>query len=186
MISNKHSRKTDIAIPSGSMADIAFLLLLFFIVVSKVDVEMGIAVKLPKWIADPKPTILPEREILMVNLNASEEMLIRGKPSKLNDLKETAILFIGNMGQLDKYSTDPKKAIVVLKGSRAMRYDFYFQVYNEINAAYKELRDEYALDQFGYTLAELKTTDPEKVKSVIDRFPIRLSEEFSEELEYNE
>lgn len=130
-------------INAGSMADIAFLLLIFFLVTTTIDVDKGITVKLPPW-SDEAPEIqqLRSRNVFSVLVNAQDQLLVRGELTDIGDLRERAKEFISNPQKREDLSTDPKNAIISLKNDRGTSYKQYLAVYNELKAAYDELWDE--------------------------------------------
>jgi biopolymer transport protein ExbD len=130
-------------INAGSMADIAFLLLIFFLVTTTIDVDKGITVKLPPW-SDDAPEIqqMRSRNVFSVLVNAQDQLLVRGELTEIDDLRERAKEFISNPQRREDLSTDPKNAIISLKNDRGTSYKQYLAVYNELKAAYDELWDE--------------------------------------------
>ena len=94
------SRKQLPEINTGSMADIAFLLLIFFLVTTTMQVDAGISRKIPKKQEQP-PIDINERNILEININKNNELFVDGKTIQLKELKQLAINFIDNGGGLD-------------------------------------------------------------------------------------
>lgn len=161
-------------INASSMADIAFLLLIFFLVTTTIDVDKGITVKLPPWSDEPPETQkLKTRNVYSVLVNANDELLVRGEPMEVKDLKENAKVFILNPQKLDNMSESPKKAIISLKNDRGTSYGSYLGVYNELKAAYNELWDEYSDTNYGMPYDEL-TID--KKKELRSNIPLVISE----------
>ncbi|MDX1476113.1 MAG: biopolymer transporter ExbD [Saprospiraceae bacterium] len=137
-------------INAGSMADIAFLLLIFFLVTTTIVEDKGILVKLPPWSEEePDITRLKERNVFSVLVNASNQLLVRGQPMRIGELKERTKEFISNPQRREDLAETPKKAIISLKNDRGTNYKTYLEVYNELQAAYNELRNEEALKRFG-------------------------------------
>ena len=137
-------------INAGSMADIAFLLLIFFLVTTTIDVDKGITVKLPPW-SDEPPEIqrLKTRNVFSVLVNAQNQLLVRGELASVDDLRERAKEFIANPQKREDLSTDPKNAIISLKNDRGTNYKTYLEVYNELKGAYNELWDEECRKLYG-------------------------------------
>ncbi len=137
-------------INAGSMADIAFLLLIFFLVTTTIDVDKGITVKLPPW-SDEEPDIqkLKTRNVFSVLVNAQDQLLVRGELAQIEELRERAKEFIANPQRRDDLSTDPKNAIISLKNDRGTSYKQYLAVYNELKAAYDELWDDECRKLYG-------------------------------------
>ena len=137
-------------INAGSMADIAFLLLIFFLVTTTIVEDKGILVKLPPW-SDEEPDItkLNERNVFSVLVNAQNQLLVRGELAKIDDLRDRAKEFIVNPQKRPDLSEKPTKAIISLKNDRGTDYQTYLEVYNELKGAYDELWDELSEKNYG-------------------------------------
>ncbi|NJC25768.1 ExbD/TolR family protein [Neolewinella antarctica] len=142
-------------INAGSMADIAFLLLIFFLVTTTIAEDKGILVKLPPW-SDEEPDItkLKERNVFSVLVNAQNDLLVRDEPMKIGRLREAAKEFIRNPQRLENMSEAPNKAIISLKNDRGTEYDTYLAVYNELKGAYDELWETEAQKRYGTPYSE--------------------------------
>lgn len=137
-------------INAGSMADIAFLLLIFFLVTTTIVEDKGITVKLPPWSEDePDITKLKTRNVYSVLVNAQNQLLVRGEPMRIQELKDNAKEFIANPNKREDLSEKPTKAIISLKNDRGTEYGTYLEVYNELKAAYNELWDELCQRKYG-------------------------------------
>ena len=129
-------------INSSSMADIAFLLLIFFLVTTTIANDKGLTLRLP-----PKPddieqidVKIQERNIFKVLINSSDKLLVENEP--LSDpklIREMVITFVLNNGRDPASSDSPKDAIVSLKANRGTSYDIFIKVYNEIQGAYYDM-----------------------------------------------
>jgi biopolymer transport protein ExbD len=139
---------------AGSMADIAFLLLIFFLVTTTIETDSGINRKLPPMEDVIDPPIIKERNIFTVVVNKNNDILVEEKPMQLRDVRSAAVKVVVNgggvgeeacdycQGERDKSSSDnPDKAIISLKNDRETDYKVYISVQNELVAAYNELRD---------------------------------------------
>ena len=137
-------------INAGSMADIAFLLLIFFLVTTTIAEDKGILVRLPPW-SDEEPDItrLKERNVYSVLVNANNQLLVREEPMRIGQLRENAKEFISNPRKVANMSESPKNAIISLKNDRGTNYQTYLAVYNELKGAYDELWDELARKRYG-------------------------------------
>lgn len=161
-------------INAGSMADIAFLLLIFFLVTTTIVEDAGILVKLPPWSDDePDITQLNERNVFSVLVNANNDLLVRDKPEQLKDLRERAIEFITNPSKREDLSEKPTKAIISLKNDRGTNYETYLEVYNELQAAYNQIWQDQAQSRYGKDYKEL---DKARRKAIRTDFPLVLSE----------
>ena len=161
-------------INAGSMADIAFLLLIFFLVTTTIAEDKGVLVKLPPWSEEePDITKLNSRNVYSVLANAQNELLVRGERMKLSDLKENAKEFIRNPQRREDLAEDPTKAIVSLKNDRGTAYKTYLEVYNELKAAYNELRNEEALRRHNKEFGLLTKDQKKEIRNAI---PLVISE----------
>lgn len=142
-------------INAGSMADIAFLLLIFFLVTTTIVEDKGILVKLPPWSEDePDITKLKERNVYSVLVNAQNQLLVREQPMRIEDLRENAMEFIANPQKREDLAEKPTKAIISLKNDRGTEYDTYLRVYNELKGAYNELWNQLCQRKFGIDYSE--------------------------------
>lgn len=137
-------------INAGSMADIAFLLLIFFLVTTTIAEDKGVLMKLPPW-SDEEPDIakLNKRNVYSVLVNADDQLLVRDQLTDIKQLKDNTKDFIWNPRKEADKAESPKKAIVSLKNDRGTKYKTYIAVLNELKAAYNELRDDYSQRKFG-------------------------------------
>ncbi len=178
-------------INSGSMADIAFLLLIFFLVATTIDQDKGILRKLPPMPEEDQEPIEVKanmRNVLFVWVNQNDDLLVKGEPAKIEDLRSIVKAFVDNKGRNPDFSDSPQDAIVSLKNDIGTSYKMYIAVQNEVAAAYRELRDQYALQMYGKDFAALeKDAKDEKVKEIAakkkkyiqkvkEEYPMRVSE----------
>lgn len=185
---------------AGSMADIAFLLLIFFLVTTTIETDQGISRKLPPMDqeeVDPPP--IKEKNIFTVLVNRNDQLLVEDQLMELKDLREAAVKFLDNggdgtcahcRGDKDPASSDnPEKAIISLQNDSETSYKAYISVQNELVAAYYVLRDRECLARYGKTYRELERmfedpkTKPESkeklepiLKDIQTLFPQKLSE----------
>jgi biopolymer transport protein ExbD len=161
-------------INAGSMADIAFLLLIFFLVTTTILEDKGILVKLPPW-SNEEPDIakLKKRNVYSVLVNAQNQLLVRGEVTKVKDLKVNAKEFIRNPQKREDLAEDPKRAIVSLKNDRGTAYKTYLEVYNELQAAYNEIWEEEAYKRFGKSFDVLGSDARRAIRS---DYPLIISE----------
>tara|TARA_B100000886_G_C20214762_1_gene403907 strand:+ start:46 stop:666 length:621 start_codon:yes stop_codon:yes gene_type:complete len=163
---------------AGSMADIAFLLLIFFLVTTTIETDSGINRKLPPMEELIDPPIIKERNIFTVVVNKNNDILVEEKPMQLSDVRQAAVEFLDNgggvgeeacdycKGSKDPSSSDnPDKAIISLKNDRETDYKVYISVQNELVAAYNQLRDRefaslYPDQRMTYVEADKIYTDP--------------------------
>ena len=183
-------------INAGSMADIAFLLLIFFLVTTTMDVDSGLTRKLPPPIEEEQenPPEVKQRNVFQVLVNANDDLLVEGEPMLVSNLREEAMNFIVGdpndesmpefkMTEVPIFGTIPvSKQIVSLQNDRGTSYEMYIKVQNELVGAYNDVRDEYAMEKFGKTLAQLEKEAEnskkaeQQVKAIKKVYPQRISE----------
>jgi biopolymer transport protein ExbD len=138
---NKRARQAA-EIPVASMADIAFLLLIFFLVTTTIDVDTGIGMTLPpKLEAEQEPPPVRERNMLKILVNAQGQVLLEDLPSAVPRIRPEIKKHILNNGADPNYAESPTQAVVSLKTDRQTPYDVYIDVLDEIWMAYFELWD---------------------------------------------
>ncbi|MHB1196012.1 MAG: ExbD/TolR family protein [Lutibacter sp.] len=186
------ARRENPEINAGSMADIAFLLLIFFLVTTTMDVDSGIARKLPEKQEQQSDVIVKEKNVLDIVVNRNNQLLVENEYVKVTDIKRLAMRFIDNGGGIgapvgdkpgepcdycegakDPNSSDhPTKAIISLQSDRGTTYGMYVSIQNEIEAAYNELRDNLATKKYGRSyetlLQEYEDSPTESLKLKID------------------
>ena len=162
-------------INAGSMADIAFLLLIFFLVTTTMDVDSGIARKLPPMENQQEnPPKFHQRNIYKVWISGFDKIMVEGEGMDISQLRRKTKMFISNNGKDETLSDNPQKAIISLKSDRGTSYKMYIRVQNELTAAYTELRNEAALDRFGERFyANLGGSKKKEIKKM---YPQKISE----------
>lgn len=160
-------------INAGSMADIAFLLLIFFLVSTTINTDQGIHRKLPP--VEDKGLEKPahKNNLLSIVLNGEDELMANNEAIALEDLKAYAIEFISNPERLPSKPASPEKALLNFQNTRNASYNLYIQVQNELTAAYHELRNEEAISLYSKTYRHLSREEKEVVKK---KYPMRMTE----------
>ena len=190
---------------AGSMADIAFLLLIFFLVTTTIETDSGLNRKLPPMEVQVDPPIIRQKNIFTVLVSKNDQLLVEEELADIKDLRSLAVEFLDNgggvgdeacdycQGKRDEASSDnPDKAIISLKSDRETSYKVYIAVQNELVAAYNELRNREFLRLnpnlgVNYVDAQKKYDDPrtseddrEELKPKLDvvkkMYPQKLSE----------
>ncbi len=173
MAKSKHRMVNEIN--ASSMADIAFLLLIFFLVTTTIVEDKGITVKLPPWSEeDPETQKLKSRNVFAVLVNAQNQLLVRGEPADIKELKDRAKEFIANPYQREDLAEKPTRAIISLKNDRGTNYKTYLEVYNELKAAYNELWDELSRRKYGIPYSDEMPIAYQK--AIKEEIPMVLSE----------
>ena len=181
-------------INAGSMADIAFLLLIFFLVTTTMDVDTGITRKLPPPVENNEDQAdVKDRNVLKILINSRDRLLIDGVPGDINQLKDKAKDFMAIHPNDDKYpetetkyyealgrNMETSKGIISLKNDRGTSYKMYIAVQNELAKAFNEMKDELSQEVFGVKYADLVSSD--KINAINEAVPVRISEAEPEDI----
>lgn len=161
-------------INAGSMADIAFLLLIFFLVTTTMDTDTGLRASLPP-LPDPtqEPPDFNKRNVLEIRINSGNQLLVESELMEIADLKDFAIKFITNNGKDPNLSDKPDIAVISLQNDRGTEYDIYVQVQDQLRTAYREVRDAEAQTKYGLNYKKL-TADEQALINVV--YPQKISE----------
>ncbi|MCR4816304.1 MAG: biopolymer transporter ExbD [Bacteroidales bacterium] len=180
------SKKSTPGLNTSSMSDISFLLLAFFLMVSNINTDMGIARRLPPPLPpDFTPPEVRERNIFQVKINRNDRILFNKEVGDISLLKERAKEFLGN--PLDRDDLPQKeeidinligryrvsKGVISLQNDRGTSYDTYFKVQNELTAAINEMRDELSREKFSRPYKDL---DQEHKDAIDKAIPVAISE----------
>lgn len=166
----KKRKIAEAAIPTSSMADIAFLLLLFFLVATVIDVDTGIGLTLPEYVPpdEIQNVQVPKDRMAALLINANGDVLLDGKPIPLFQIKASIKPRI--ISKIDLPTN--KKLIVSVKTDRKTNYNTYIQALDQVKQAYFEVRDEYSNQNYGRKYNDL----PEAEQKVVqDKVPIIIS-----------
>lgn len=198
------ARRATPEVNAGSMADIAFLLLIFFLVTTTIEKDKGIARQLPPKQEDiPEDVIIKDKNLFIVNVNKDDQLLVEEELMELKDLRQAAIDFIDNGGapsgtaeycdyckglRSAESSDNPEKAVISVQNDRLTSYKMYIAVQNELVAAYNTLRDRESQRLYGWKFTEVKKaidegnfngnieSTEEKLQNIQKMIPLKLSE----------
>ena len=177
-------------INSSSTADIAFLLLIFFLITTSMDTDMGLARQLPPM-PDEDEKIdedvkIKERNILKIMINSNNELMYDTDVIPISKLRERAKEFISNphndADKPEKVSVQipffgdymiTKNHVISVQNDGDTSYKVYFEVQNELIAAYNELRDQLAQEKWQKNYAAL---DEDQQKAIREVYPQKISE----------
>ena len=177
-------------INASSMADISFLLLIFFLVTTSMDVNQGLARRLPAPVPPDQKvenTDINKRNLMVVKINSANQLMVQGQMLDIKQLRAKAKEFIKNENDdatlpklveedfgapigVVKYTKDH---VISVQNDVDTQYQAYLDVQNELVAAYNELRDECARQYFHKAYAEL---DEDQQKQVQKVYPQKISE----------
>ena len=173
-------------INAGSMADIAFLLLIFFLVTTTMDVDTGITRKLPPPVEDDTEIDVKDRNIFKVLISNSDRLMVEGNVADISTLKDDVKVFMTNPGNLEDLpekelrlienlgEIEVSKGVVSLKNDRGTSYEMYIKVQNELATAFAELRDDVSQQFYGVKFTNLINEDHRK--AVQQAVPMAISE----------
>ncbi|HPK09516.1 MAG TPA: biopolymer transporter ExbD [Saprospiraceae bacterium] len=165
-------RRKKSEINAASMADVGFLLLVFFLVTTSFVKQKAISTVLPRYF-DGKPGILADRNVLDVKINKFNELLVEGEESDISKLEQIICEFISNPNQVSDKPKRPADAVISLQNDEETDYETYIQVYSIIKNAYKTLRNQESKRRYALPFDQLCIRDK---KSIIEVLPIKVSE----------
>ena len=177
-------------INASSMADISFLLLIFFLVTTSMDVNQGLARRLPAPIPPDQKvedTDINKRNLFVVKINWENKLLVQGQELDVRQLRAKAKEFVANINDdpnmpklFEEDFGEPfgtlkytKEHVISVQNDAETQYQAYLEVQNELVAAYNELREECAQKYFHTAYTEL---DEEWQKKIQKIYPQKISE----------
>lgn len=174
-------------VPAASLADIAFMLLIFFLVATQMNQDNGLERRLPPWVEQEQETEqdVNERNVFVVLVNRNNDLLVENEWAQVSDLRLKAKEFMANP------NNDPNlpekelkevpffgevmvtKGVISLQNDRDTRYDMYIAVQNELVGAINDLRDDLAMDKFQKPFEKCSEEEQDAIKEI---YPSRISE----------
>ena len=171
---NKKRGRESADIDGSSLADIAFLLLIFFLVVTTIDVDTGIGLILPPIPDDIEPPPVRERNLMNILVNAQGMVLLNEQPAAIAQVRDEVKRFIDNHGVDPDLSESPDDAIVSIKTDRRTPYNVYIDMLDEVMGAYEELRNAASMDRFGVPFSSLEQGS-ERRAEIQEMYPKKIS-----------
>lgn len=169
MLIRRKQRETP-GLNTTSTADISFMLLIFFLVTTSMDVDKGLLRQLPS----PEPqkkeqqqSVVDKANLMALRLTAGDTLLVNDKPMKVSLLKEETIRFVHRLG---------KKHLISIESDRDADYNLYFQMQNQLMEAYSQLRNETAQKKYHRDYALLNNDQKEQVRNIC---PQRITESYA-------
>jgi len=175
-------------IPAASLADIAFMLLIFFLVTTTMDVDSGLERRLPQWVDKDQlddDAEIKERNVFVVLVNRNNDLLVENEYANIDDLRERAKEFMANpYDEEDLPEKEPQeipyfgevmvtKGVISLRNDLDTRYGTYLAVQNELVGAINDLREELAKEKWGKSYDDLEREQQNAVRKI---YPSRISE----------
>jgi len=180
----KSFRRLPVSVNAGSMADIAFLLLIFFLVTTTISTDKGILRQLPRVCDTGDCTAdIHERNLLRISMNEKQEIMIEEEVVQLSEVKNIVETFIDNNGinncdycdgfKNTESSDHPTKAVISLSHKSATKYNLFVAVQDEITKAYYDLRNRYSREVLK---KEANQLTKQELKLVQEAYPFIVSE----------
>jgi len=181
-------------INASSMADISFLLLIFFLVTTSMDVDQGLSRRLPAPIPPDQKiedTDINKRNLFVVKINSMNQLLVQGQETDIRQLRQKAKEFIANeednayLPKLFLFEDEipglpagtevwyTKEHVISVQNDVDTQYQAYLDVQNELVAAYNELREEFAQKYYQKSYKELNEDTQKMIQKV---YPQKISE----------
>ncbi|MGN1376112.1 MAG: ExbD/TolR family protein [Prevotella sp.] len=163
----RHRQKV---VNTTSTADISFILLVFFLVITSIDTDKGLLRQMPPLDDRENPEMIEvnNNNLLRVNINSSGALMIDGSLAESSSLKDRVIRFVGK-------ESDRQRHVIILEVDRNAEYEMYFKVLNEIMSAYMSLRNTYAHRYYGRDYERCSAEQREAVRAY---YPQRITETF--------
>jgi biopolymer transport protein ExbD len=164
----KSPANRNLTLNTSSVADIAFLMLSFFLMTTVIANDKGLALTLPEWRDVPLPVEVHQRNIFKIQLNSQNQLMVQGDVrSNTGSLRSEVTDFILNNGRDPRLSDNSEVAIVSLRADRGTSHEAFMRVLDEVQGAYYEVYARRA----GLTVQQYLNLDPRNAadKATIDR-----------------
>jgi len=172
MVKLKKRKLPEAEIPTSSMADISFLLLLFFLVSTVIEVDTGIGLVLPEYVPPGEQELVPisKDRLAAVLVNENGDVLLNNEIIAIPQISK--VLKPRIESKIDLPAN--KKLVVSIKTDRKTNYNLYIQALDQIKEAYFQVREEYARSRFGKRLIDIDDRS-EEMKEIKEKIPITIS-----------
>ena len=175
-------------INASSSADIAFLLLIFWLTTTTMNSDKGLQRRLPPMPDEnqkQEDVKVNRRNIIQVKINSNDRIIAGGQIMEISEIKDKIVEFVTNpmnldnlpekeMKEIEGFGQYPvSKGVVSLQNDRGTSYNSYLKVQNELVKAFNEIRDDFAVKNYG---KKYNALDEEKQKIVRDAIPQSISE----------
>jgi biopolymer transport protein ExbD len=144
LLDQRREDRDEAEIPTAGMADIAFLLLIFFLVTTTINVDTGIGMTLPPMLEDQEPPPVKDRNLFKILVNAQGELLVEEEQASIAQLRQRVKSHVTNYGDDPDLAVSPDKAVISIKTDAQTPYNTYIEVLDEVWMAYREIWDQIA------------------------------------------
>lgn len=145
LLDKRREDREEASIPTAGMADIAFLLLIFFLVTTTINVDTGIGMTLPpKLKPEQKPPPVKERNLMKILVNAQGDVLVEEERASVAQIRERVKKHVLNYGQNPDLAVSPDDAVISIKTDAQTPYSTYIEVLDEVWMSYREIWDQIA------------------------------------------
>mgnify|MGYP004580478947 CR=1 FL=1 len=169
MIIQRKKRQV-LGLNTSSTADISFMLLIFFLVTTSMDVDKGLSRLLPS----PEPqkemqqeSVVDKSTLMSLELTADNQLLLNDSAIQVKSLEPMVVRFVNRLG---------KRHLISIKSDRNANYDLYFQMQNQIKLAYDDVRNAYSQKHYGKDYASLSNSQK---NVVLKACPQRVTESYA-------
>lgn len=175
-------------INASSSADIAFLLLIFWLTTTTMNSDKGLQRRLPPMPDEnqkQEDVKVNRRNIIQVKINSNDRVIAGGQIMEISEIKDKIVEFVTNPMNLENLPEKEmkdiegfgqyavSKGVVSLQNDRGTSYNAYLQVQNELVKAFNEIRDDFAMKNYG---KKYNALEEDKQKIVRDAIPQSISE----------
>ena len=165
MMFRKRERRKVPILNTTSTADISFMLLIFFLVASSMDLDKGLSRQLPAIDKTKTPPVaVDSKKVIRIAIDAKKQVTLDGKVVTMKELLQRVTQFI---------QTNGKGHLIQLQSDRNASYDTYLHVQNQLVAAYNTIRNQKSMNLFG---KEFDLCSNEQQTQIADEVPIRITE----------
>lgn len=163
----RRRRKELPEVPLASMSDIAFLLLIFFIVAATIDSETGLGLTLPEYKPDEAPSQVEKSRVTEIRI-FPDSLLLNGIPSDLTSIEEV----VSTRAKESINLSGEEKYIVLILSNISTKYHKYIEVLDQVKMAYRSVQDDYSRTKYGTVFKVLNETQK---ADVIEKVPVLIS-----------
>lgn len=144
LLDERREDREEAEVPTAGLADIAFLLLIFFLVTTTINVDTGIGMTLPPVLEDQEPPPVKDRNLFKILVDAKGRLLVEEEEMSIGQLRKRVKNHVTNYGDDSDLAVSPSKAVISIKTDAKTPYDTYVEVLDEVWMAYREIWNQIA------------------------------------------